>query len=91
MGGFKQPGSRSFVDTNTSVERNVLVSVVYGHSAFVAAMGTPHNRVDDECGTPLFATPLFRRLPGHGPLARLRQQAVSAGGNMERPAPGRKC
>jgi hypothetical protein len=83
VGGFKQPGSRSAVDTNTSVERNVLVSVVYGHSAFVAAMGTPHNRVDDECGTPLFAHMYSGGYLGMGHLLRLRQEAKNSGDNMD--------
>jgi hypothetical protein len=75
VGGFKQPGSRSFVDTNTSVDRNVLVSVVYGQSAFVAAMGSPHNRVDQEFGTPLFAHMYAGGYLGMAHLLRLRAQA----------------
>ncbi len=84
VGGFKQPGSRSFVDTNTSVDRNVLVSVVYGHSAFVAAMGTPHNRVEDEFGTPLLAHLYAGDYLGAANLARLRAVAASSHGSGDR-------
>ncbi len=79
VGGFKQPGSRSSVDTNTSVEKNVLVSVVYGHSAFVAVMGNTHNRVNDEGATPLFAHMYSGGYLGMAHLLRLRQQAKNAG------------
>lgn len=34
VAGFRQPGSASYVDTPTAVDQNVLVNVVYGHSAF---------------------------------------------------------
>ncbi|MGA2616004.1 MAG: hypothetical protein ABSF26_00260 [Thermoguttaceae bacterium] len=74
VGGFRQPGSRSYVDTPTTVENNVLVSVVYGRSAFVAALGTPHNRVDDEHATPLFAHMYSGGYLGMAHLARLKQQ-----------------
>ena len=56
VGGFKQPGSQSFVDGRTSVERNVLSQVVYGHSDFVVTIGSTHNRVEDERATPLMAS-----------------------------------
>jgi len=83
VGGFKQPGSRSSVDTRTSVEKNVLVSVVYGHADFVVAIGSTHNRVDDECATPLLARMYSGGYLGMAHLLRLRQQATSAGGNPD--------
>jgi hypothetical protein len=78
VGGFKQPGSRSFVDTGTSADRNVLVSVVYGHSAFISAMGSPHNRVDQEFATPLFAHMYAGGYLGMAHLLRLRAQAKNS-------------
>jgi hypothetical protein len=74
VGGFCQPGSRAFVDTKVTAERNLLVNVVYGQSAFVAAMGSVHDRVTEER-----ATPLLQHLYGGGYLGRanflrLRQQ-----------------
>ena len=54
VGGFAQPGSASFVDTGTPPARNLLCSLVYGHSAFVVAQGSVHNRVNDEHGVALF-------------------------------------
>jgi len=71
-GGFRQPGSSVFVDTKVAPERNVLVNVVYGSSAFVAALGSTHDRVTDER-----ATPLLRHLYSGGYLGRahlLREQ-----------------
>jgi hypothetical protein len=54
VAGFRQPGSASYVDTKTPVEKNVLVNVVYGKSAFVAALGSPFARVRDENGAALY-------------------------------------
>lgn len=73
-GGFCQPGSSAFVDTKVTPERNVLANLVYGGSAFVAALGSVHDRVTDER-----ATPLLRHLYGGGYLGkahflRLQQQ-----------------
>ncbi|MFI5379547.1 MAG: hypothetical protein ACHRHE_09635 [Tepidisphaerales bacterium] len=56
VAGFRQPGSTSHVDTKTPVEKNVLVNVVYGRSAFVVATGSPFARVRDENGVPLYRT-----------------------------------
>jgi hypothetical protein len=56
VGGFRQPDSRSYVDVKTPPERNVMVSLVYGRSAFVAPLGSPHDRVDGEHAAPFFAT-----------------------------------
>ncbi|MGO8691214.1 MAG: hypothetical protein ACLQLG_16450 [Thermoguttaceae bacterium] len=81
VGGFKQPGSHSFVDTRTSVEKNVLSQVVYGHSDFVVAIGSVHNRVEDECATPLMASLYSGGYLGMAHLMRLRQQAKDTGGN----------
>jgi hypothetical protein len=74
VAGFKQPGSRSYVDVATTAENNVLVSVVYGRSAFLAALGTPHNRVDDEHITPLFQHMYSGGYLGMANLMRLKQQ-----------------
>lgn len=54
VAGYQQPGSTSYVDTKTAVENNVQVNVVYGRSAFVAALGCPFARVRDENGVPLY-------------------------------------
>jgi hypothetical protein len=56
VAGFRQPGSASYVDTKTPVERNVMVNVIYGKSAFVAATGCPFARVRDENGVPFYRT-----------------------------------
>ena len=56
VAGFKQPNSASHVDTKTSVDHNVMVNVVYGKSAFVAATGCPFARVRDENGSPFYRT-----------------------------------
>jgi hypothetical protein len=56
VAGYTQPGSTSNVDTATPVDRNVMVNVVYGKSAFVAATGSPFARVRDENGTPFYRT-----------------------------------
>jgi hypothetical protein len=74
VGGFKQPGSRSSVDVQTAVENNVLVNVVYGRSAFVAALGTPHDRVTDEGAAPLFEHMYSNGYLGMAHLLRSRQQ-----------------
>ena len=65
VGGFCQPGSSVFVDTKVTPERNVLVNIVYGQSAFVAATGSVHDRVTDER-----ATPLLRHLYSGGYLGK---------------------
>jgi hypothetical protein len=74
VGGFRQPGSQSYVDIPTAVENNILVSVVYGRSAFLAALGTPHNRVDDEHATPLLEHLYSGGYLGMAHLLRLKQQ-----------------
>jgi len=74
VGGFRQPGSHSQVDVKTVPEDNVLVSIVYGRSAFLAALGTPHNRVDDEHATPLFQHMYSNGYLGMAHLLRVRQQ-----------------
>jgi len=56
VAGFRQPGSESYVDTKTPVEKNVMVNVIYGKSAFIAATGCPFARVRDENGTALYRT-----------------------------------
>ena len=81
VGGFRQPGSRSHVDVATTAENNVLVSVVYGRSAFLAALGTPHNRVDDEHVTPLFAHMYSGGYLGMAHLLRLKQQDKDSRGS----------
>jgi hypothetical protein len=74
VAGFRQPGSRSYVDVATTAENNVLVNVVYGRSAFLAALGTPHNRVDDEHVTPLFEQMYSGGYLGMAHLSRLKQE-----------------
>jgi hypothetical protein len=74
VAGFRQPGSHSHVDVGTLPANNVLVSVVYGQSAFLAALGSPHNRVNDEQATPLFEHMHADGYLGKAPLLRLRQQ-----------------
>ena len=37
VGGFRQPGTPSHVDVQTAAEHNLLVSLIYGQSAFLAA------------------------------------------------------
>lgn len=81
VGGFCQPGSSAFVDTKVAPERNVLVNLVYGQSACVAALGSVHDRVTDER-----ATPLLRHLYAGGYLGRAhflrgQQQDRDAQGN----------
>ena len=82
VGGFRQPGSRSWVDTKTTPDRNVMVSLVYGRSAFVAALGSPHNRVDDE-----HATALFEHLESGGYLGMAHLLALRAQ-DKDSPDPG---
>jgi len=74
VGGFSQPDSRSHVDLRTAPEDNILVNLVYGRSAFLAALGTPHNRVNDETGTPLFAHLYSSGYLGMAHRLRLSQQ-----------------
>ncbi|MEE8451367.1 MAG: glycosyl hydrolase [Thermoguttaceae bacterium] len=74
VGGFRQPDSRSHVDLQTAPEDNVLVSLVYGQSAFLAALGSPHNRVNDETATPLFAHIYSGGYLGMAHRLRLSQQ-----------------
>lgn len=74
VGGFRQCGSRSHVDVETVPETNVLASVVLGSSAFLAAVGSPHNRVDDEHATPFFEHLYAKGYLGMAHLLRLRQQ-----------------
>ncbi|OGR02216.1 MAG: hypothetical protein A2284_08870 [Deltaproteobacteria bacterium RIFOXYA12_FULL_61_11] len=45
VAGYLQPGSTAFQDLDTAVEGNLLVNLIYGTSAFVAALGAPNNRV----------------------------------------------
>lgn len=73
VGGFLQSGSKSHVDTETPVERNILANVVYGKSCFVAATGSPHDRVNDDCYTPLY-TELFTTRGGYLGRAHLLQE-----------------
>jgi hypothetical protein len=81
VGGFRQPGSRSHVDVETAPEDNVMVSVVYGRSAFLAALGAPHNRVDDEHATPLFAHLYANGYLGMAHLVRLREEEKESPGS----------
>jgi len=74
VGGFRQPGSRSHVDVKTVPGSNVMVRTVYGRSAFLAALGTPHNRVDDEHAAALFQCLYSGGYLGMAHLARERQQ-----------------
>jgi hypothetical protein len=78
VGGFAQPGSTSFVDTQTPPERNVLCGIVYGRSAFLAASGSTHNRVNDEHGKALFGALYQGGYLGLARLAQLRDQDASA-------------
>jgi len=48
--------------------------VVYGQSSFLAALGCPHNRFNDEGATPLFENIYSDRYLGMAQLLRLRQQ-----------------
>lgn len=74
VSGFRQPALRSHVDVKTMPADNVMVNVVYGQSSFLAALGCPHNRVNDEGGTPLFESIYGDGYLGKAHLLRLRQQ-----------------
>jgi hypothetical protein len=74
VGGYRQPGSRSYVDVSTAAENNVLINIVYGHSAFLAALGTPHNRVDDEHAASLFEHMYSGGYLGMAHLLQLKSQ-----------------
>ncbi len=52
----------------------MLVNLVYGQSAFLAALGSPHDRVNDEQATPLMAHLYSGGYLGQAHLLRLRQQ-----------------
>ena len=73
VGGFRQPGSPSPVDTDATAEQNVLTNIVYGQSAFVAAIGSTHDRVTDEHGATLFQHLYSGGYLGMAHLLRLRQ------------------
>ncbi|MCY3024523.1 MAG: hypothetical protein NTW87_36570 [Planctomycetota bacterium] len=73
-GGFCQPGSSAFVDTKVTPERNALANVVYGGSAFVAALGSVHDRVTDERATPLLRHLYAGGYLGKAHFLRLQQQ-----------------
>ena len=79
VAGYHQPNSGSSVDTSTPVEHNVMVNVVYGQSAFVAATGCPFARVRDENGTPMYrALYVDGSYLGRAHLERLRVGQVSS-------------
>jgi hypothetical protein len=82
VGGFRQPGSTSYVDTKTTPERNLLANLVYGQSAFVAALGSTHDRVTDERATPFLQHLYQGGYLGLAHLLRERQQQRDAGANM---------
>ena len=44
VGGYRQPGNESFVDTSCAPENNILCAWVYGSSQSLAALGDPFNR-----------------------------------------------
>ena len=69
-------------------EHNLLVSLIYGQSAFLAALGSPHNRVDNEHGTPLFEH-LYQSdgYLGQAHLLRLQQQDRDSPGPRRTPRP----
>ena len=81
VGGFAQPGSSTMVDTPVTAERNVLVNLVYGQSAFVAAMGSVHDRVTDERATPLLRHLYAGGYLGRAHFLRLQQQDRDVQGN----------
>lgn len=81
VGGYRQPGSASYVDTKITPEQNVLTNLVYGQSAFVAALGSTHDRVTDEHGTPLFRHLYEGGYLGMAHLYRLRQADREVKGN----------
>ena len=81
VGGFAQPGSSTVVDTPVTAERNVLVNLVYGQSAFVAALGSVHDRVTDERATPLLRQLYAGGYLGRAHFLRLCQQDQDVQGN----------
>jgi hypothetical protein len=81
VGGFAQPGSSTLVDTPVTAERNILVNLVYGQSGFVAAMGSVHDRVNDERGTPLLRDLYAGGYLGRAHFLQLRQQDQDAQGD----------
>ena len=81
VGGFCQPGSSARVDTQTTPEQNILVNLVYGHSAFVAALGSTHDRVTDERATPLLQHLYSGGYLGMAHRLRLRQADLDVHGN----------
>jgi hypothetical protein len=74
VGGFSQPGSATPVDTKVTPERNLLVNLVYGRSAFVAALGSVHDRVTEERATPFLRHLYSGGYLGRAQFLRLRQQ-----------------
>ena len=78
---MRQPGSASHVDTATTAERNLLANVVYGGSAFVAALGSTHDRVTDERATPLLEHLYSGGYLGRAHLLRSRQADRDVQGN----------
>ena len=74
VGGFCQPGSTASVDTKTTPERNLLVNLVYGQSALVAALGSTHDRVTDERATPFLRALYSGGYLGRAQFLRLQQQ-----------------
>ena len=44
VGGYRQPGNPSFVDTQVAADQNILCAFVYGSSHTLAALGDPFNR-----------------------------------------------
>jgi hypothetical protein len=84
VGGFAQPGSGRAVDTRVMPDRNVLVSLVYGQSGFVAAMGSAHDRVTDEQVTPLLRHLYAGGYLGRAHFLRLQQQDRDVQGNSSR-------
>jgi hypothetical protein len=74
VGGFCLPDASTFVSTKVAPDRNVLVNIVYGQSAFVAAMGSVHDRVTDERATPLLRHLYSGGYLGKAHFLRLQQQ-----------------
>ena len=81
VGGYRQPGSLSRVDTKTAPEQNILANLVYGSSAFVAALGSTHDRVTDERATPLLGHLYSGGYLGKAHFLRLRQADQDVQGN----------
>ncbi len=44
VGGYRQPGNPSFVDSEVAPQQNILCAYVYGDSLALAALGDPFNR-----------------------------------------------